>query len=247
MPLYGLIGYPLAQSDSKIIFEKKFKQEGLADSEFRLFPLHNINELSGMITANSDLKGFAVTIPYKQQIFPFLSEISAEATAIGAVNCVKVSADKLVGYNTDVVGFEKSLLPLLQSSEAKALVLGNGGASKAVQFVLHKNKIPFTLVTRKPSSAEEITYADIHRSVIDNCNLLINTTPVGMYPNNDRYPDIPYQFISSRHLLYDLVYKPAPTLFLQKGAAMGAATKDGYEMLELQAMKNWEIWNDISS
>ncbi len=242
MNQYGLIGYPLTHSFSKTYFEQKFVNENLHQHRFELFPIPEINEFEEIIISQKDLKGLAVTIPHKQTIMPLLSAISDEAKAIGAVNCVKVNEGKTIGFNTDVVGFEKSLKPLLQQQYNHALVLGTGGASKAVQYVLHKLSIPFLLVSRFNNKGS-ITYQQLNEKLFEENLLIINTTPVGMTPNEDECPNIPYQYLTKNHLLYDLIYKPAKTVFLQKGEQQGCVIKNGFEMLILQAEENWKIWN----
>ncbi len=243
MRVFGLIGNPLKQSDSKVIFERKFKEEKIDDARFELFPIPFVEKITNLLQDYPELKGLAVTIPYKQQIIPFLTEISDEARSIGAVNCISISDKKLSGFNTDVFGFEQSLLSFIPSVNIRALVLGTGGASKAVQYILNKHAIPFKLVSRNSPDKSTITYKDLTEEMISSHKLIINSTPLGMTPSIETFPDIPYQFLSKEHFLYDLVYKPGETMFLQKGKEIGARIKNGYEMLELQAEKNWEIWN----
>ncbi len=243
MNLYGLIGYPLGHSFSKNFFTNKFKTEGLEDCFFELFPLKNIEEFTGLISSHSSLKGLAVTIPYKQSVIPFLHYINNETKKIGAVNCIKINQAVLTGYNTDIIGFEKSFTPLLQKHHLKALVLGTGGASKAVQFILNKLGIPFLLVSRTAGSSN-ISYAEISEILLKEYTIIINCTPVGMAPYEDDKPAIPYQYISSPHYFYDLIYKPEETLFLSEGKRKGAVVKNGYEMLVIQAEENWKIWNN---
>lgn len=244
MKRYGLIGYPLGHSFSKKYFSSKFEKEGLADCIFDLYPLANISDFPNLIKSQQDLLGLAVTIPYKQLIIPFLSGIDPNTRNVGAVNCIKIIKEKLIGYNTDIVGFEKSFLPLLQPYHQRALVLGTGGAAKAVQYVLQKIHLPFLQVSRKVSPGNGIiSYKDLDEKIIQDHTVIINCTPVGMVPNENTYPDIPYQYITTKHLLYDLIYKPETTLFLQKGLTLGALAKNGYDMLILQAEENWRIWN----
>jgi len=248
MNLFGLIGYPLGHSFSKTYFTNKFETEGLEDYFFDLFPLENINEFPGLIQFQKSLKGLAVTIPYKQTVIPFLDVLSAEATEIAAVNCIQFSNGKLKGFNTDVLGFEKSFTPLLQSCHLKALILGTGGASKAVQFVLNKLGILFQLVSRTgDKSSGIIAYTDLDETILKEFTIIINCSPVGMFPDEDAKPAIPYQYISSQHYLYDLVYKPSETPFLKEGIRKGATIKNGYEMLILQAEANWKIWTGIGT
>lgn len=244
MKQYGLLGYPLGHSFSKKYFEDKFITENIANASFQLFPIATVNEFEKIIAENKNLFGLAVTIPHKQAIMPLLNSISQEATAIGAVNCISIKNGITTGYNTDVVGFEQSIKPLLQAHHTQALVLGTGGASKAVQYVLKKLHIPFVLVSRTKNEAENIiSYSDVNQNLIEQYSIIINTTPLGMTPNEEGLPNIPYNSLTPKHLLYDLIYKPAKTQFLQKGEEQGCVIKNGFEMLLLQAEKNWEIWN----
>jgi shikimate dehydrogenase len=245
MKHYALIGYPLGHSFSKTYFEQKFETENIQNSSFELFSIEHVADIKAILQHNPTLQGLAVTIPHKQTIIPYLSSISNEAKTIGAVNCIKVQAGKLFGYNTDVVGFENSLKPLLQKHHTHALILGTGGASKAVQYVLNKLGISFLLVSRAKSNQPNIiTYNDINESIIENNTIIINTTPVGMSPNDNEMPSLPYHLLTPKHLLYDLIYKPAKTQFLLKGQGQGCTTKNGFEMLQLQAEENWKIWNE---
>jgi len=240
---YGIIGYPLVQSFSKVFFEKKFMDEGVA-AAYHLFRLQNINELTDVLEARPNLKGFNVTIPYKKQVLPFLHRATDAVTQMGACNCIKVVNGKLHGFNTDVTGFQQSLQPLLQPHHSKALVLGTGGASAAVVFALQTLHIPFLLVSRSAKNIKNIIcYDDISEEMITEYSLIINATPAGMYPDVEACPDIPYRYLTAKHLLYDLIYKPDKTLFLQKGEERGCQVKNGYEMLILQAEANWKIWN----
>ena len=244
MKVYGLIGYPLIQSFSKKYFTHKFQQEAIPDCLFELFPLRSITEFEELITSQPNLRGLAVTIPYKESVIPFLTALDGESKIIGAVNCISIDGKILTGFNTDVTGFEKSLQPLLKSHHTHALVLGTGGASKAVQFVLKKIGIKFLLVSRKErNEAGYITYSGIDEDIMRSHSLVINCTPVGMVPDEQHFPSIPYRYIHEQHLLYDLVYKPEQTLFLKKGREQGAVIKNGYEMLLIQAEENWRIWN----
>lgn len=247
MRLFGLIGYPLGHSFSKKYFEEKFLKENLNDCRFELFPLEKIEIFEKLLEDNKNINGLAVTIPYKETVIPYLSKITAEAKEIGAVNCIKFIGENTIGHNTDVIGFERSLKPLLKFHHTKALILGTGGASKAVQFVLKKFNIDFTLVSRN-SNAEKniISYNDIDENMMKKYSVIINCTPLGMSPKENELPTIPYQFITPKHLLYDLIYKPEKTLFLKKGEEQGATIKNGFEMLVLQAEENWKIWNDMS-
>lgn len=245
MNLYGLIGYPLGHSFSKKYFTEKFEKEGLADCSFELFPIEGIEQFPNLLSGNTLLHGLAVTIPYKEMVIPYLQTISEEAKKIGAVNCIEFLPDGLKGHNTDVIGFEKSFKPLLQSHHTKALILGTGGASKAVQFVLAKNNIPFLLVSREANRSGRINYEEVDEKLMEEYSIIINASPVGTYPNVNEKPALPYQFISSRHFLYDLVYRPDETAFLKEGKVKGAIIKNGYDMLVLQAEENWRIWNEF--
>lgn len=242
MRLFGLIGYPLSHSFSKQYFTKKFEQEEITECRYDLFPLKTINELPVLIRSNPDLEGLNVTIPYKKQVLSFLDD-SCIPDGLHACNCINITGGKLIGYNTDVTGFEKSLQPMLKSFHKKALVLGNGGATGAVVHVLRKLRIEFDIVSRKKHNGSAFVYKDVDKKLLEESSIIINTTPLGMYPDTDTCPDIPYRFISDKHLLYDLVYNPAKTLFLQKGEERGATIKNGEEMLKLQAEESWRIWN----
>ena len=244
MNVYGLIGNPLGHSFSKKYFTKKFEKENLGDCRFELYPLSLISEFPALIENTKDLKGLAVTIPYKQTVVAFLDDVHEEAKKIGAVNCIKITTNKLTGYNTDIIGFERSLKPLLQPHHSKALVLGSGGSSKAVQYVLNKLQIAFLVVTRNEIGAEGfINYHHVDEHIINDYPLIINCTPVGMFPDEAGQPLLPYHFLSKKNLLFDLVYRPAETRFLASGKQFGATVKNGLEMLMIQAEENWGIWN----
>lgn len=243
MRLFGLIGYPLTHTFSKKYFTEKFEKEGLADCRYEVFPLSSINEFPELLKKNSELEGINVTVPYKSQILTFLNSSNIPA-GVNACNCIKIKNGNLIGYNTDIAGFEKSFTSHLKSHHKKALVLGNGGSSSAVQFVLKNIGIDFIIVSREIHGNSTMTYRDIDEKLMKENNIIINTTPLGMAPNENSCPDIPYQFISEKHLLYDLVYNPVKTLFLQKGEEQGAAFKNGEEMLILQAEESWKIWNE---
>lgn len=245
MRLYGLIGFPLSHSFSESYFKKKFADEGISDCDYRLFPIPSISELTTILQENPDLCGFNVTIPYKKEIFPFLTHIDPVAAEVGAVNTVKVIRNEqnieLHGYNTDILGFEYSLVPLLHGRN-KALILGTGGAAMAVAFVLKKLQVEFLFVSRNPSE-HSIAYHQINDSLIKEYPIIINTSPVGMYPNITEAPSLPYHLLSARHLLYDLVYNPEITLFLKNGMAQGCEVKNGLEMLQIQAEEAWRIFS----
>ena len=259
MKKFGLIGFPLGHSFSKKYFTEKFEREGLTDCSYELFPLENISDVQSLITANPDLCGLNVTIPHKIGIMYYLDKVTPEAKAIDAVNCIKIIKQKpvesfftgeitsmkvrLEGHNTDAYGFEASLKPLLKKYHNKALVLGNGGAARAVTYVLDKLNIDFTIVSRK-ATRRQINYAQLNQQLMKENLLIINTTPLGMAPDISSCPAIPYEYITDRHVLYDLVYNPAETEFLKRGREKGATIKNGEEMLYLQAEKAWEIWNN---
>lgn len=245
MKLYGLIGYPLGHSFSKKYFEEKFAREGLSNCAFELFPLKEIGEFKALLSEEESLHGIAVTIPYKEAVMQFLDEVDPAAQAIGAVNCIRFSKGKLKGCNTDVIGFEQSLLPMLRPHHTKALILGSGGSSKAVKFALAKNNIEYKIVSRSPNEqAAAISYKDLDAAIMADYHIIINCTPVGMYPDEHLSPEIPYGLITEKHLLYDLTYKPEKTRFLEQGEDRGASIKNGFEMLVLQAEENWKIWNE---
>jgi len=244
MRLFGLIGYPLSHSFSQKYFEKKFKEENLTDCLFKNFPIASIDELPKILNENENLRGFAVTIPYKQPVLRFLHDTTNIPAELKACNCVKIRKGKLIGYNTDHIGFEKSIVPLLKDYHKKALVLGNGGATEAVTFVLKKLKIEFDIVSRTLHDNSTLVYEQLDEKTIKENLVIINTTPIGMYPDTNACLDIPYAAITDKHLLYDLIYNPSKTLFLQKGEEKGAVIKNGEEMLILQAEENWRIWNE---
>lgn len=246
MRKFGLIGYPLSHSFSKKFFTEKFKDEQIAGCEYELYPIAHIDQFAKLIADDPELEGINVTIPYKVQVLPFLNEMDEAATEIGAVNCISIelrNAERwLKGYNTDAYGFEESLKPLLGPDHGKALIFGDGGAAKAIKYVLNKLNISFLVVTRKPSDTS-ILYDAVDEALLKEYTVLVNTTPLGMSPNADTYPDIPYQFLTDKHVAYDLVYNPEETLFLKQVKDKGGKTKNGLEMLHLQAIRSWEIWN----
>jgi len=247
MNIIGLIGNPLTHTFSKNYFQTKFQRENIADYEYRLFPLENISDFPEILKLIPNIVGLNVTIPYKEEIIEYLDDIDDEAQEIGAVNVIKITNvnnnQTLKGYNTDVYGFQNSLLPCLNGNESKALVLGTGGASKAVQYGLKRLKIEFTLVSRKPYSEEKtVFYSEINKEIIEQHQIIINTTPLGMYPNILHYPEIPYEFINNKHILFDLIYNPKESQFLKFGKFRNATTINGLEMLFLQAEKSWEIF-----
>ena len=249
MKTYGLIGYRLDYSFSKNFFTEKFKNEKRKNQEYINFEIDSINEFPELFKKDKTIYGLNCTIPYKEQIIPFLDEIDPEAAAIGAINTVRIIRSKnqplkLKGYNTDIYGFENSLKPLLKNYHKKALILGTGGASKAVKHILEKLNIEYLMATRKENpETGKISYSQINKDIIDEFLLIVNTTPLGTYPNVKECADLPYQYITKKHLLYDLVYNPEITAFMQHGKDKGATIINGLKMLRLQAIKSWEIWN----
>ncbi len=247
MNIYGLIGFPLSHSFSRKYFLQKFKKENIANTDFQLFELKDLSGFSDFIATQKGLKGLSVTIPYKNLVKNFLDEIDPVAEKIGAVNCIKLNAVNakpfLKGYNTDAFGFETSLIPLLKPLHKKALILGTGGASQAVAYVLDQLEIEYLFVSRNPSDCKHISYEIVNKQIISDFNLIINTTPLGMFPNIESKPLLPYKLLTSEHLLYDLTYNPDTTSFMKMGLQSGAKVKNGFEMLTLQAEKAWEIWN----
>lgn len=246
MRRFGLIGRTLGHSFSARYFADKFQREGLADTHrYDLFELPEIECVEELITTTEGLIGFNVTIPYKQQIIPYLDSLSTEARNIGAVNCVKIEPDgRLMGYNTDIDGIRLSLDKLLGGVEIDAaLVLGTGGASQAVQYVLAERNIPYSIVSRD-SCKGNLTYDDLKVEITSSHHLIINSSPVGMYPHVDQCPDIPYELLTTDHYLFDLVYNPERTLFAERAATMGAHTLCGLDMLYAQAESAWQIWNE---
>lgn len=241
---FGLIGKVLTHSFSKKFFTEKFAKEQI-DADYELFSISDLSKLRQLIV-EFNVMGLNVTIPYKQMVMSLLDEIDDDALAIGAVNVIKITRRlnslSLKGYNTDAVGFRASLLPLLKPWHKEALVLGTGGASKAVVYVLRQLGISVRLVSRT-KTAESLTCGEIDKETIKTSNLIVNTTPLGMFPNVNDCPNIPYSQLTQRDLLYDLVYNPEQTLFLKKGMECGATVKNGYEMLVNQAVESWRIWN----
>lgn len=281
--LFGLIGFPLSHSFSEQYFTEKFQREGIKDAMYRKFPITDINLLPDLIKCHPNLKGFNVTIPYKETIIPLLDELDETAKQIGAVNTVVCQASatlsltnnnaldatnnvpfRLKGYNTDVYGFRQSIKPFLASHHERALILGTGGASKAVEYVLRSIGVECVFVSRSDFGSAQsdianpndntaqsnnapkrtlLKYSDLNEYVIGMCKLIVNCTPVGTFPNVNEAPDIPYEYITSDHFLYDLVYNPAETEFLRRGKERGAMIQNGYDMLKMQAEKAWTIFN----
>ncbi len=245
MKTYGLIGHPLGHSFSSQFFTDKFENEDI-DAKYLNFDIPSIDDIMDVIASNPNLAGFNVTIPYKQKIMPYLDEINREAREIGAVNVVRVYRNGpnviLKGYNSDIIGFRESITPLLHSHHQKALILGTGGAAKAVKYVLEKKGLETVFVSRytRPGT---VSYKDIDSNAVKEYEVIVNCTPVGMYPKENECPALPYEHLSGNNLLYDLVYNPEHTLFLKRGKQYGATCKNGLEMLILQAIASWEIWN----
>ncbi len=247
MNTYGLIGYPLGHSFSRKFFTEKFATEGI-DAQYLNFEIPSIEEFPNIIKNNPTLRGLNVTIPYKQQVMQYLDDISEEAKAIGAVNVVKCQLSTvncqlhLTGYNSDVIGFVESIKPLLKPHHKKALILGTGGASKAIRYGLEKKLGMKTLFVSRSAREGMITYEEVTAEVLKEYEVIVNCSPVGMYPHVDECPALPYEALNENNLLYDLVYNPLETLFMKKGAAQGATVKNGLEMLHLQAIASWEFW-----
>lgn len=246
MKLFGLIGHPLSHSFSERYFTEKFKKENISNAEYKSFDIADLNEFPSIIKQHPHLLGLNVTIPYKETICNYLDDIDPVAKEIGAVNTIKIdpTTRKLTGFNTDYYGFKQSLKPFIESHHQRALILGTGGASKAVYHVLNELNIDCLFVSRNPSNKNEMTYTDVNEQVIKHHPIIVNTTPIGMFPDVNAQPEIPYQYLTSSHLLYDLVYNPKETLFLKEGKLKGATTLNGYQMLTMQAEKSWEIWNN---
>ena len=244
MKKFGLIGYPLAHSFSKEYFTRKFLKENLDDHEYLNFPINTISGFPQIIEANPDLVGLNVTIPFKEQIIPFLDDLDFMAKKVSAVNTIKFIEKHgkkiLKGYNTDIYGFSESLKEVLNGRVEDALILGSGGASKAVAFVLDMMGVNYHIISRKSGFR---TYGELDESFILNYKIIINTTPLGTFPEVDTCPEIPYRYITPSHILFDLIYNPAETLFLKRGKENGATISNGLKMLHLQAQKSWEIWN----
>lgn len=247
MQKYGLIGYPLKHSFSIGYFNEKFEAENI-DAQYVNFEIPDIRDFMEVIEENPNLCGLNVTIPYKEQVIPYLDELDKDTAKIGAVNVIKIirlpkGKVKLVGYNSDIIGFTQSIEPLLQPHHTKALILGTGGASKAVFHGLDNLGIKATFVSRTKKSDDILTYRELTPEIMQEHTVIVNTTPLGMYPKVDFCPDIPYEQLTPNHLLYDLLYNPNETLFMKKGKEKGAVVKNGLEMLLLQAFVSWEIWN----
>lgn len=243
MKQYGLIGKTLSHSFSKKYFEEKFKRENI-NAVYENFELNDVSQVEGLFSIHSNLCGLNVTIPYKEQIIPYLDEVDEQAQKIGAVNTIYIDKEigKMKGYNTDVYGFKQSLKPFLENQHQRALILGTGGASKAVAYVLNELGITTAFVSRTPQLENQLSYDELNENILASFLLIVNTTPLGTFPNVDEKPTINYDAITPNHLLYDLVYNPAETAFLKEGKKRGALTINGEQMLQLQAEKAWEIW-----
>lgn len=242
--IFGLLGKNISYSFSRGYFTEKFLNEGFKKHKYVNFDIPKIEDFPSILE-NSHIKGINVTIPYKEAIIPFLDKLDKTAQKIGAVNTIKFTRrGNLKGYNSDVVGFEKSIIPLLKKHHKRALILGTGGASKAIAFALKKNNIKYKFVSRNPNDKKEISYESLSQETLVKYQIIINCTPIGTSPDIHLSPNIPYQFLTEKHLLYDLIYNPEVSTFLSKGKERGATIKNGYEMLELQAEESWRIWNN---
>ncbi len=243
---YGLIGFPLSHSFSKGFFAEKFAKEHIVNTQYENYPIESVDQFHQLWQQEPQLEGMNITIPYKKAVIPFLDHTSTVVNAINACNCIRKYNGKLYGYNTDVIGFEKSLQPFLQPHHQKALILGTGGAAAAVAWVLQKLGISFKYVSRSSNGEEVISYEALNNTILHEHLLIINTSPVGMYPHVNEAPNLNYEALTDKHHLYDLIYNPAETLFLTKGKERGASIQNGLEMLHLQAEASWEIWNSAT-
>ncbi|RUA32518.1 MAG: shikimate dehydrogenase [Bacteroidetes bacterium] len=243
MKQYGLIGKTLTHSFSEKYFTEKFKKEGINDATYQLFELDDISKIKEFVADKPDLRGFNITIPYKESIIPYLDEMTEVVEEIGACNCVKIEDGKLIGYNTDVDGFMPTFLAVMEMHHDSAIVLGNGGAAKAVIYSLEQWSLDPLVVARNPKNENELPWNELTEEMVNQHKIIINTTPVGMYPKVNEYPDIPYEGIDRFHLVYDLIYNPEKTIFLEKAEKQDAVIKNGLEMLEQQADTAWIIWN----
>ena len=240
MKHYGLLGKSLGYSFSKSFFESFFEKNAI-EAEFSNIEIPSINQVTDVLKSN--LSGLCVTIPYKETILPFLDELSQEAGEIGAVNVVQFHEGKRIGHNSDAFGFHQSIKPFLTNQHERALIIGTGGASKAVAYVLKRIGIDVFFISRNPNSVNQYGYSDINEHMVKSCKLIVHTTPIGTFPNTNESIDFPFQFLTSDHLVVDLVYNPPLSKFLLNSKDMGAVTLNGYSMLEQQALKAWEIWN----
>ncbi len=240
---FGLVGKDISYSFSRGYFTQKFADLGLEDHSYENFDFQAIEEIQDVLDNNSDIKGMNVTIPYKQEVMPFLTELDPEAEKIGAVNTIQFSKNGLKGFNTDAYGFKNAMAPFLKPHHTKALILGTGGASKAVAYVLGELGISYVFVSRNPGK-NKISYDQVTEEVLKEHTILINCTPLGTHPNIEQRPALPYEFITDQHFLFDLIYNPEKTAFLAAGEAKGAQISNGLRMLELQADRSWEIWQE---
>jgi len=241
---YGLIGFPLSHSFSQKYFTEKFVKENIDDAVFNAFSIPAITDLAEILQQHPKLKGFAITIPYKRAVISYLTETSPGVMQTGACNCVKIDGDKLTGFNTDVIGFENSFIKFLKPQHSQALILGTGGAAAAVEFVLEKLQIPYKFVSREANPEKNMLgYNNVTEELLQQYPVIINCTPLGTYPKTDEAPPLPYHALTPNNYLFDLVYNPPLTKFLQYGKNKGAIIQNGYEMLVLQAEENWKIWN----
>jgi shikimate dehydrogenase len=247
MRCFGLIGFPLSHSFSKKYFTEKFEREGISDCRYDNYPIEHITFLNSLVAENSDLVGLNVTIPFKEKVLSFLDEIDPEASIIGAVNTIRIFRNEkgtsLKGYNTDVYGFRESIRPYIKQYLRKAYILGTGGSSKAVSFVLKNLGMEVIFVSRNPKQENHISYGDLIPGLLSHPSVIVNASPAGMFPHTNNCPDIRYEYLTPDHVLFDLVYNPPETLFLSKGKERGAKTINGLQMLHLQANRSWEIWN----
>jgi len=242
MDKYGIIGNPLGHSFSKGFFTEKFVREGI-DAQYLNFRILEIKELMNVLKENPELRGLNVTLPYKTEVIPFLDELSDEAREIGAVNVIQIRKGHLKGFNSDIIGFTRSIQPLLKPHHRKALIMGTGGASRAIRVGLTRLGLEWKYVSRTPHEGM-ITYKDITSETFKEYEVIVNCSPVGMFPKVDECPAIPYEYLTPNNLLYDLVYNPETTFFMKKGALQGSVVKNGLEMLYLQAIASWEFWNE---
>lgn len=244
MTRFGLIGYPVGHSYSQKFFQEKFEELGLKDHHYDLFEMEFLNEFPALWLKYNDLKGLNITVPHKENVVKYLDKQDSSSIKVGAANVIYKKANKLIGYNTDYMAFRESLIGWIGNFKGEALILGSGGASKAVQAALADLNIPFNQVSRSVKGGD-YTYDQIksNADIIGRFKLIVNTTPLGMYPNNETIPDLPYSKIQSETFFYDLIYNPEQTAFLKEGKKNGAKTKNGLEMLELQAERSWDIWN----
>ena len=243
MNKYGLIGRNISYSFSEKYFKDKFKKEEIKNSIYKIYDIDKIEDILDIIKTEKTLKGLNVTIPYKEVVIDFLDSLSIEAQKIKSVNTIRIHNGKLEGFNTDYFGFDMSISPYIKSYHKATLILGTGGSSKAIKYVLENKDIDFIFVSRNPKEKNQIRYSDINKDIIDKFNIIINCTPIGTYPNLDSCPDIPYKYINEKNLIYDLTYNPPETLFIKKAKSQGATTINGMNMLKLQADKSWQIWN----